>query len=168
MEGHSVMSGTTVSPDALAAIYMDVIEKDLGLVASQDADNDVVFKMMDFGTFILSLDAERDPEYFMLVFPNFASTNDENLMKDFYHIANDANRTKKAVKISLRDTDDGLSMTATVEAFLAGADQAPSKDIIKATLGRYISSIRSGVRSVAEEIEKKKAEGKKAQGAKSM
>mgnify|MGYP003362132789 CR=1 FL=1 len=155
------MSDAKFDPDKLAQIYIDILQNELGLMAHADKDKDVLFKLVDFGTFMLSLDAERDPEYFMLVFPNFASSQSTGLKaEDLYQIANDINLSKKAVKISVRKSDDGgFSMVATAEAFLAGADQAPSGEIIKATLGRYISAIRSGVRAAVDAIEKKQADG---------
>lgn len=156
------MNDAKVDPaDKLAQIYIDILQNELGLVAHADDDKDVLFKLVDFGTFMISLDAARDPEYFMLVFPNFASSKSTGMkVEDLYRIANDINLLKKAVKISVRKSDDGdFSMVATAESFLASADQAPSSEIIKATLGRYISAIRSGVRATVDAIEKQKSGG---------
>jgi len=60
----------TISAQNLAQRYIDALTE-IGVAAKRDDDNDVVFKILGTGSFYLSLDAEKDPEFMRLVFPNF-------------------------------------------------------------------------------------------------
>lgn len=145
----------------LAALYKTVIEEELGMIAKIDETDDVIFKYPDLGTLYFSLDAENDPEYLMLVFPNFADAKSLELSREQLLLAiNNVNSSSKAVKLSIRrktiDTD--CDVTATVEAFVGAPNQAPGEAFLRQTIKRNLSALRAGARSLIEESKKIKGE----------
>ena len=127
----------------LAQRYKFAVEENLGLIAKIDGDNDVVFKHPDLGTFYFSLDAEKDPEYFRLVYSHFADKiltgGDKTKL---LQLLNQVNRECKAVKLIMLDDDDGNVVAAT-EGILAGPDQGPSQELLSSVVRRYLSVIRT-------------------------
>lgn len=141
----------------LATLYKTVIEEELGMIAKIDDTDDVIFKYPDLGTLYFSLDAENDPEYLMLVFPNFADAKSLELSREQLLLAiNNVNSSSKAVKLSIRrktiDTD--CDVTATVEAFVGAPNQAPGETFLRQTIKRNLSALRAGARSLVEESKK--------------
>jgi len=141
----------------LATLYKTVIEEELGMIAKIDETDDVIFKYPDLGTLYFSLDAENDPEYLMLVFPNFADAKSLELSREQLLLAiNNVNSSSKAVKLSIRrktiDTD--CDVTATVEAFVGAPNQAPGEVFLRQTIKRNLSALRAGARSLVEESKK--------------
>ena len=137
----------------LAKRYQTAVQDQLGLLATVDETNDVVFKHPDLGTFYFSLDAENDPEYFMLVFPNFidkTATAGDRLK--LLEAVNKVNRRAKGAKLSMRDGDEGKVM-ASVECFVAGPDQAPSQEFLNTIIKRTMSSIRACVAELVKEVQ---------------
>ena len=139
----------------LAKRYQTAVQDQLGLLATVDETNDVVFKHPDLGTFYFSLDAENDPEYFMLVFPNFIdkSATANNSRLELLEAVNKVNRRAKGAKLSMRDGDEGKVM-ASVECFVAGPDQAPSQEFLNTIIKRTMSSIRACVAELVKEVQK--------------
>ncbi len=144
----------------LATRYKTAVEESLGLIAKIDDDKDVTFKHPDLGTFYFSLDAAQDPEYMMLVFPSFAD--ERSIGGDrvkLLEIVNAVNGQCKAVKLSVRERDGHHNVTATAECFLAGADQGPTQELLKAIIKRTFSALTSGVRTFAEKVKAEKPGG---------
>ena len=135
-----------------AETYKSAVET-LGLRAEIDNDNDVVFKHPDLGTMFFGLD-EKDPEYMMLVFPNFADKDSLGLTQEqMLRAVNAANAGCKAVKLAIRPAtlDDECEVVATVEAFVAAPDTAPTLAFVGDTLKRNISALRAGVAQLVKE-----------------
>lgn len=132
----------------LAQRYKTAVEEGLGLLGKPDDDNDVVFKHPDLGTFFFSLDAENDPEYMMLVFPNFA---DKDLTggdkTKLLQLLNQVNRKSKAVKLAMRDDENG-NVVATIESFLAAPNQGPSQELLNSVVKRNMSAMRAAIDSL--------------------
>jgi hypothetical protein len=132
----------------LALRYKSAVEEGLGLLAKLDDDNDVIFKHPDLGTFLISLDAKNDPEYMMLVFPNFA---DKDLTggdkPKLLELINKVNRTCKAVKIGMRDGEEG-NVVATIECILAAPNEAPSQELLNSVMKRNMSAMRAAVETL--------------------
>ena len=136
----------------LARLYKEAVEKGLGFVAEIEDDGDVKFDSVDHGTFVISLDADKDPEYFRMAFYNFGGSaifdNDPNPM---YTYMNRINRQKKAVKLWASDCDEKdcefgkFHVHATIECFLAAADKAPTLDLITSVIRRNYRALVSGV-----------------------
>lgn len=140
-----------VTAAALAALYVSAVEDELGMKATNEDDRVVLFKYPDFGTMFYTIDADVDPEYMMLVFPNFANKTDLKLTRDQLFIAiNQINTRNKAVKLCIRaDTIDGdCDVLATVECFLGGSDTAPTPELLKATIKRNVTALRAGVHNL--------------------
>lgn len=137
----------TIDKDKLAQRYVDALTE-IGVVAKIDDDKDVVFKMPGVGSFYISLDAENDPEFMRLVFPNFYSNKDTGFV---LNTINRVNMMNKTVKLWARERDGELNVSASIESFLAGPDQAPDSALLEAILERCISAIRAGVGSFAKE-----------------
>ncbi|MDF1481106.1 hypothetical protein [Extensimonas sp. H3M7-6] len=143
----------TISAQNLAQRYIDALTE-IGVAAKRDDDNDVVFKILGTGSFYLSLDAEKDPEFMRLVFPNFYESKDA---LPVLKAINTVNMENKAVKLWARERDGKFHVSASIESFLASPDQAPDPGLLKAILERCLSATRAGVESFAEEIEKSDA-----------
>jgi hypothetical protein len=135
----------------LAEIYQTAITKELGLVATIDGENDVIFKHPDLGTFFFSLDAEDDPEFMRLVFPNFMDDRLTGGDKDkLLALVNSVNMQNKAVKLYVRpDKADGtMNVSAAVEFFVAGQDQAPTQEHINSIIKRTVSAVKAGIENL--------------------
>lgn len=52
----------------------------------------------------------------------------------------------------MRDGDDGPAVTASIECFVAGSDEAPSQEFLNAIIKRTMSSIRACVFELAKEV----------------
>lgn len=137
----------TMNAHELAQRYVHALNA-IGVVAHIDDDNDVVFKMPGVGHFFIGLDAENDPEFMRLVYPNFATDSDE---AQLLSILNNVNTSKKAVKLWMFEREDGFNVSASIECFLAGVNQAPETALLTSTLGRCIAAIQSGVASFMKE-----------------
>jgi len=133
----------------LAQRYVNALTE-IGVVAKIDDESDVVFKMPGVGSFYISLDAENDPEFMRLVYPNFYSNKD---VGPVLTTINSVNMKKKAVKLWARERDGEHNVSASIESFLAGSNQAPDTALLTATLERCIAAIRAGVASFAKESE---------------
>lgn len=133
----------------LAQRYVNALTE-IGVVAKIDDESDVVFKMPGVGSFYISLDAENDPEFMRLVYPNFYSNKD---VGPVLTTINSVNMKKKAVKLWARERDGEHNVSASIESFLAGSNQAPDTALLTATLERCIEAIRVGVASFAKESE---------------
>ena len=66
---------------------------------------------------------------------------------------NSVNMKNKAVKLWVRERDGEHNVSASIESFLAGSNQAPDTALLTATLERCIAAIRAGVASFAKESE---------------
>ncbi|GAB1392366.1 hypothetical protein MASR1M60_05290 [Rhodocyclaceae bacterium] len=128
-----------------------------------DSDGDVRFRHPELGSFYISMDAEDDPEFFRMVFPNFADNNSlEGLEKDeMIVVANEVNSRNKAVKMTVKymQHDNTWNVSAQVEAFIAAPNAAPDPALVKATMKRYISAIKAGVVAYAQAIKDLKGAG---------
>lgn len=136
----------------LVQLYSSVL-KEMGLVADEDKDGDVIFKYPELGTMFFSID-ENDPEYLMLVFPNFADQNALKISREqLLSVMNTVNSKSKVVKIWAREDKDEpvLNVTATIEAFIAPPDTLPDRDLLTAVLKRNIASLRASVLALVKE-----------------
>ncbi|MFL9923705.1 hypothetical protein PQR62_05505 [Herbaspirillum lusitanum] len=131
----------TMNAHELAQRYVHALNA-IGVIADIDEDNDVVFKMPGVGHFFIGLDADNDPEFMRLVYPNFVGDSDEARMLS---LLNKVNGGKKAVKLWMFEREDGFNVSASIESFLAGVNQAPDAALLTSTLERCIASIQSGV-----------------------
>lgn len=138
-----------INAKELAQHYIDALDE-IGVAAKPDDENDVVFKMPGVGSFYISLDAENDPEFMRLVYPNFYSSKDAGPVLT---AVNSVNMKNKAVKLWARERDGEHNVSASIESFLAGSNQAPDTALLTATLERCIAAIRAGVASFAKESE---------------
>lgn len=121
-----------------------------------DEDDDVVFEVEDLGTLVLSLH-ENDPEFFALIFPNFL---DERQAKEEFGAdvdalfrAVDATRRRcKAANTFLRwnSRDSTWNASVSMEAFVAAADELPSKELIASILERNISAIHTAIHTLVQ------------------
>src|SRR5690606_18754776 len=104
------------------------------------------FRDPGMGMFYISLDADNDPEFFRLVFPNFADDQITGLNRaQLLQLVNEVNTTNKAAKLTVRflPLDGTWNVSAQVEAFVAGNDTLPDAALMRNVIGRYISAIRA-------------------------
>ncbi len=131
-----------MSHSALAQLYASIVEESLGLVATIDADDDVVFKYPELGTLLISVQAEHDPEVFQMVLPNFLGPADLGLDRErFLDAINRVNAQAKGAKVYYSDTTGRA--TAVVAAVLAAADTAPRREVVEAGIVRQVGMLRN-------------------------
>lgn len=135
-------------PDNLANLYVKVLDT-IGLKSKIDDDKDVVFIYPEMGTLYFSLDSS-DPAFMRLVFPNFA---DQDLtggdLPKLLSLINEVNRKNKAVKLYVRTSADGESnVSAAIECFVAGHQEAPTQDHLNAIFKRCMSAMRAGIQTL--------------------
>lgn len=137
----------------LADVYIEAIHDKLGLLTEDKIDDDgdliISFKYPDVGSFFILLDAEKDPEFMRLIYPNFYSSRDA---ASVLATINKVNVKCKAVKLWAHERNGEMSVSAGIESFLAGTDQSPTAEILKSTLKRCIDAVRSGLTVFAKEI----------------
>lgn len=131
-----------MSHSALAQLYASIVEERLGLVATIDADGDVVFKYPELGTLLISVQAQYDPEVFQLVLPNFLGPDDLGLDRArFLEAINQVNAQAKGSKVYYNDTTGRA--TAIVAAVLAAPDTAPRREVVEAGIERHIGMLKN-------------------------
>jgi hypothetical protein len=141
-----------ISSEDLAKRYKKAVEDQLGLIAKKDEVDDVVFKHPDLGNFYFSLDAENDPEYLMLVFPNFMdkdATGGDRLK--LLEAVNRVNGKSKCAKLSVRPGEEA-NVIATVECIVAAPNEMPSEEFLNATIQRMFSTISACVKALVAEV----------------
>lgn len=145
-----------MTANKLAALYMKIVAEELKLEGKVDEDGDVTFHSEDFGKMFFSVD-DTDPEYMMLVFPNFADRKTLKMSTEQLMLAiNRVNGDSKAAKLYVPEdeVDTTGDVWASVECFLAAEDQAPAESILRATIKRNISSLIDSALSLRAESEK--------------
>jgi hypothetical protein len=139
------MQQTTNEPLPVADLYQQIIQNELGLFAVVDEDSDVLFKHPEMGSLYVKTFAD-DPEFLMLVFPNFTNRERLGVSGDELLLAlNCINGKSKAAKLFVQEakvTDGSYNVSASVECFLAGADQAPDATLINAVMRRNLATLR--------------------------
>ncbi|QEI09546.1 hypothetical protein FXN63_24505 [Pigmentiphaga aceris] len=142
-----------VDKTKLAELYQRVVQEELGLVATIDEDDDVVFKHPDVGTMFFSLDADRDPEFLRLVFPRFVDAEELGITPEqLYQVLNTVNTCNKAAKVYINhqgsEADAAPRVSASIEAFVAAPDNMPDEALLRAIVGRTVAALRSGANEV--------------------
>jgi hypothetical protein len=131
----------------LTDVYSELVQTELGLIVTIDSDGDVIFKHPELGSLYIKK-FDDDPEFFMLVLPNFASCTSLGLdTAQLLSALNAVNGKMKAVKLVVQKSsvDDGsYAVTATVECFLAAPDEAPDQELLRSVLRRNLAVIRHG------------------------
>lgn len=133
----------------LADLYVKALDG-FGLSGKPDEDSDgdvnVVFKHPDMGTFVIFLDADRDPEFMRMVFPNFADQRIVGGDSDkLLAVVNDVNRKSKAAKLYVTHSDGEANVSVAIECFVAGPDEFPTQTHLNAIMKRCVSAVRSAV-----------------------
>lgn len=133
----------------LQELYRNVVKRALGIDAHVDSEGDVTFEIPLQGAFYILLDAQNDPEYFMLVYPNFFNVTKESYV-NVLSAMNAVNSKNKAVKLSFRENDKSGSVKATVEMFIAAINEVPDEKLLGNILKRTLGAIVSGVKAFSE------------------
>ena len=135
----------------LAAVYQRVVQEKLGLVATIDEDGDVLFRHPDLGALFFSM-SDKDPEFFRLVYPGFTDAAGLGLTRaQFLEVVNTVNRTSKATKLYIvprEGAPDAERVSAAIEAFVGGPDQAPTEALLRDIAPRSLSAIRFAAEQV--------------------
>ncbi len=147
----------------LQKVYMDALTA-LDFEPKTDGDGDIVFKIQKMGTALIVLDADDDPEFLRMMFPNFYDDQKGLSKDDLIALANQINIKNKAVKITVSSQDGEWNVSAVMEAFLAKPDTVPDTAIVKATLSRYLSALQAGVVAYAKAVKEKQDSGQDEQG----
>lgn len=133
------------TPSQLSRMYASIVEERLGLIATVDTDDDVVFKYPELGTVVISVQAERDPEVLHIVFPHFLAPAEVGLDEArFLDAMNRVNAQAKGAKVYLSPTRGRACIS--VEAVLAASDEAPKRELVAAVLERMMSMLTHAVR----------------------
>lgn len=137
----------------LAELYQRVVQDELGLAATIEEDGDILFEHPDLGGFFLSLNADRDPEYMRLMLPTFFDSTRGVSRDDLVQICNRINCTAKLTSLTVRE-DAGGSVVAQVGLLLAAPDTPPDEALLRAVIGRAMSSIKGAIEDFAKELQK--------------
>lgn len=133
------------SPSQLSRMYASIVEEHLGVIATVDAQDDVVFKYPELGTVVISVLAERDPEVMQLVFPHFLAPAEVGLDEArFLDAINRVNAQAKGAKVYLNPARGRAS--ASVESVLAASDEAPERELVAAVIERMMSMLGHAAR----------------------
>lgn len=141
------------SKSELQEFYRSVIKATLNIESRVDEAGDVTFELPAQGTFYILIDSQEDPEYFMLVFPNFFTVTKENYLRSLIAI-NVVNGNNKVVKLSYQEKENAGKMRASAEMFIAGANEMPDKKLVANILRRTVGAIVSGVNAFMREMPK--------------
>jgi hypothetical protein len=141
------------SKSELQEFYRSVVKAALNIDSSVDDAGDVTFELPEHGAFYILIDAQEDPEYFMLVYPNFFTVTKENYLRSLIAL-NSVNGDHKAVKLSYQEKDNAGRMKASAESFVAGHNEIPDKKLVAQILRRTIGAIVSGVKAFLHEMPK--------------
>lgn len=148
---------TSANPQQIQQFYIEAL-KDRDDISNLhvDEDNDVVFEIEDLGTLLLSID-ERDPEFFALIYPNFLSESQakEEFGADLQALFRAVDRTRrrcKAANVFLKwnKKESTWNACVSIEAFVAAADELPSRELITATFDRNLSAIHSSIHTLVQ------------------
>ena len=139
------------SKSELQEFYRSAIKAAMGIDSHIDDEGDVTFEVPLQGAFYVLLEAQDDPEYFMLVYPNFFSVNKENHVHALTAM-NAVNSKNKAVKLSFQEKGHVGSIKASAEMFVAGPNELPDKKLVVQILRRTVGAIVSGVKAFAQEM----------------
>jgi hypothetical protein len=118
-----------------AEMYSSFLRSE-GYAPNVDSDGDVRFKF-EGGNYIIFA-YEKDPQYFLLMFPGFWPIESPEELQRALVAANTVNRDTKVVKISLNP--DLTDVSATVEAFL------PTPESFQQVFSRAINVTKVGVK----------------------
>lgn len=145
----------TSKTEELQKLYQEVLDYKSDI----DDDGDVRFRHPEMGVFYLSIDADNDPEFLRLVFPNFADDERTGLSREqLLELANEVNIRNKASKltVSYMNSDNTWNVSAQIESFIAAADQFPDPEMLRATMNRNISAIRASLSTFHQAVEEAK------------
>ena len=139
----------SISANDLANLYVNALAE-IGLTSKIDDDKDVTFQTPDLGRFYISLQAESDPEFMRMIFPNFM---DQRLtggdISKLLKLINDVNRSNTAVKLYVGfDKDGDANVSAVIECFVAGPDEPPSSAHLNAIMKRCLSAMGAGIQKL--------------------
>jgi hypothetical protein len=137
----------------LAELYQRVVQDELGLIATIAEDGDILLEHPDLGEFFISLNADQDPEYMKLMLPAFFDATRGVSRHDLVQICNRINSTAKLTTLIVHE-DEGGSVSAWVGLLLASPETNPDEGILRAVIGRAMSSIIGALELFGEEIQK--------------
>ena len=132
----------------LAQRYVDALQG-MNIAGKIDESNEVIFKVPGLGTCFIDLEAEDDPEFMRIIFPNFHLGVDQGIV---LRALNSANIENKAVKLWALEVEGGFSVSASIEFFLADLNEAPEAALLRSIIERCIAAIRVGAESFVQEI----------------
>ena len=141
------------SKSELQELYRSVVKATLGVDAHVDDSGDVTFDLPEHGSFYILIDAQEDPEYFMLVYPNFFTVTKDNYLRALIAL-NVVNGKNKVVKLSYQEKENAGKMKASSEMFVAGPNELPDKKLLAQILRRSISALVNGVKAFVHEMPK--------------
>lgn len=146
----------------LAEMYQRVVQEGLGLLATVDDDGDVAFRHPDLGHMFFDINA-RDPEFMRLVYPRFVDETELSVTHEaLLQAINDTNRRCKGVKLFFdraHDAEQTPRVCATIEAFVAASDTAPSAALLFDVISRCISAIRNGAFELCRTVQGEEQDG---------
>jgi len=139
------------SKSELQEFYRSVVKAVLNIDSHVDHAGDITFELPEHGAFYILIDAQEDPEYFMLVYPNFFTVTKENYLRSLIAL-NVVNGNNKVVKLSYQEKDNAGKMKASAEMFIAGPNEVPDKVLVAQILRRTIAAMVSGVKAFLHEM----------------
>ncbi|MBB2202569.1 hypothetical protein [Gluconacetobacter tumulisoli] len=139
--------------ETLQDLYKRAVEESLGAVAKIDEYGDIEFRILRYGNFEISI-LEDDPEYFRILY-GIGNPEDCELSEyDFLKIANDANKTKKAIKVRCSEykSTKNKYLIVSIESFIAAPNKIPDENLVKSIIERYMSALQFAIDKISESL----------------
>lgn len=137
---------------ALQDLYQGALRDCLGAFSKVNENENIGFKYGGLGYVWISTDAD-DLGYFRLFeLVKVGRWSDENEIKVLKAVNNVA--VIKCAKLSIRQVEGDIILVNAVEAFLAGSEQIPTREIIETTLERYANILSVARSYFGDELEK--------------
>ncbi len=91
----------------LAELYQRVVQEELGLSATIDEQESVLFEHPELGTFFIGLNAAKMPEYMRLSLPGFFDASQGVARDDLVRLCNHLNAKANLATLVVHDGDEG-------------------------------------------------------------
>ncbi|MGD0498834.1 MAG: hypothetical protein ABSC23_10415 [Bryobacteraceae bacterium] len=135
-------------PRQLAELHQRVVQDELGLPATIDEAGYVNFEHPDLGELYISLN-ESIPEYMQFVCLFYRD--ETRALEDLMRVCNNVNSSELLAVLTVDDTC--FVVSAKVQMFLAEHGRMPDEALLRAVIGRVMSSIKGAIEEFAKELQ---------------
>jgi len=136
----------------LAELYQRVVQEELGLPATIDDRDCVVFEHPELGNFFIGLNAMKAPEYMRLSLPAFFDASQGIAREDLLLLCNHLNTRANLATLIVQECDEGY-VDAWVGLVFAPAFTFPDEELVRSVIGSAVQSIKRVVEKFFHELQ---------------